>query len=350
MVKSIEWTYEGVVMLDQRLLPGQEVYNTYEDYPAVAEAIRSMVVRGAPAIGIAGAMGVALGMTRSSTKTAEEMDRAFEEICGVITSTRPTAVNLFWAVARMRSVYHRMRGGGIDVLSRALVSEALAIQSEDLLASERIGRFGQVLLPEDARVLTHCNAGSLATAGIGTALGLVRAAVGAGRRVTVYAMETRPLLQGARLTAWELRKENIPVTVVVDSMAGHLMQRGQIDCVLVGADRIAANGDVANKIGTYSLAVLAKEHNVPFYVCAPVSTLDLSLPDGNAIPIEQRNPDEVRRILGLQITPEDVPVENPAFDVTPGRFVNAIVTDQGICRRPYKESLRAALREGSPSK
>lgn len=342
MIKSIEWTGEGVVMLDQRLLPGQEVYNTYKDYLDVAEAIRSMVIRGAPAIGIAGAMGVALGMKRSFVEAIEEVDGAFEEVCGVIAAARPTAVNLSWAVARMRSVYRRTRGDGVGVVLPALESEALAIQAEELLANERMGRFGQVLIPENAHVLTHCNTGSLATAGMGTALGLVRAAVAAGKRVAVYAQETRPLLQGARLTAWELRKENIPVTVVIDSMAGHLMQKGKVDCVLVGADRIAANGDVANKIGTYSLAVLAREHNVPFYVSAPVSTLDLSLPDGMGIPIEQRDPDEVRWIQGVRVIPDDVSVENPAFDITPYRFVSAIVTDSGICRPPYVESLKEA--------
>ncbi len=349
MIKSIEWTGEGVVMLDQRLLPGQEVYIAYKDYRGVAEAIRLMVIRGAPAIGIAGAMGVALGMARSSAKTVEELDGMFEEICSAIEATRPTAVNLSWAVARMRSVYVRTRDDGARAVIPALVTEALAIQADDLLANERIGRFGQELLPDDAHVLTHCNTGSLATAGVGTALGLVRAAVAAGKRVAVYAQETRPLLQGTRLTAWELRKEGIPVTVVVDSMAGCLMQKGKVDCVLVGADRIAANGDVANKIGTYSLAVLAAAHHVPFYVSAPISTLDLCLPDGSGIPIEERDPDEVRRFQGVLVAPEGVPAENPAFDVTPCRLVCAIVTDRGICRPPYVESLRDAVRGGTRS-
>ncbi len=343
MIRTIEWGPDGVVMLDQRLLPGQEVYNTYRDYRDVAEAIRSMVIRGAPAIGVAAAMGIALGVKISAAATIGDLDAEFERICSEIASTRPTAVNLFWAVERMRSVYRHRRADGPSVVRAALEQEARSIQTEDVRCNEEMGRLGQKLIPGNASVLTHCNAGALATAGYGTALGVIRAAVAAGKHVRVYADETRPFLQGARLTAWELEKDRIPVTVITDNMAGHFLQEGKIDCVIVGADRIAANGDVANKIGTYSIAVLAKENQVPFYVAAPVSTLDLSLPDGSHIPIEERNPEEVRRFQGVLVTPEQVPVANPAFDVTPHRYVSAIITDRGVAEAPYLETLRALL-------
>jgi methylthioribose-1-phosphate isomerase len=340
MIKTIEWMDAGVVMLDQRLLPTEEIYNTYTNHSDVAEAIRSMVVRGAPAIGIAAAMGIALGVKKAKAGSISDLDTMFDGICADIRSTRPTAVNLFWAIERMKAVYSRTRPQGIQAICSALIREALEMHAEDINANRSMGRFGQELIPKQARILTHCNAGALATAGYGTALGVIRAAVEAGKQVQVYADETRPFLQGARLTAWELEKDKIPVTVITDNMAGHFMQKGKIDCVIVGADRIAANGDVANKIGTYSVAVLAKENGVPFYVAAPVSTLDLAIPDGSHIPIEERDPDEVRKIKGTLITSIDTRVANPAFDVTPNRYVHAIITNKGIARPPFEKSLQ----------
>ena len=341
MIRTIEWTDSGVVMLDQRLLPAQEIYNSYTDYRDVAEAIRSMVIRGAPAIGVAAAMGVALGVKMTGAKEIEKLDVEFDRICATLSKTRPTAVNLFWAIERMRAVYARTRSQGFEQISKALIDEAKRMHQEDIRANRDMGRYGQELVPDGARILTHCNAGALATAGFGTALGVIRAAVEAGKKVQVFSDETRPLLQGARLTAWELRRDNIPVTVIVDNMAGHFMQKGQVDCVIVGADRIAANGDTANKIGTYTVAVLAREHGVPFYVAAPISTLDLSIPDGGHIPIEERDPDEVRKIQGVPIAPENISAANPAFDVTPHRYVSAIITERGVARAPYETSLRA---------
>jgi methylthioribose-1-phosphate isomerase len=341
MIRTIEWTESGVVMLDQRLLPAQEIYRTYTSYEEVAEAIRDMVIRGAPAIGVAAAMGIALGVRSSSAAGPAELDNEFERICDTIAGTRPTAVNLFWAVERMKRVYARARGAGINAVRQALAAQAQEMHYEDVEANRRMGRFGQELMPQSGRVLTHCNAGALATAGYGTALGVIRAAVEAGKSIEVFADETRPFLQGARLTAWELMHDRIPVTVITDNMAGSFMARGMIDCVIVGADRIAANGDVANKIGTYSVAVLAHENGIPFYVAAPVSTLDLGLPDGSHIPIEERSADEVRKLAGVPVTPEGTQVCNPAFDVTPNRYVAAIITDRGVARPPYEESLRA---------
>jgi methylthioribose-1-phosphate isomerase len=340
MIKTIEWTESGVVMLDQRLLPSEETYNTYSSHLGVAEAIRSMVVRGAPAIGVAAAMGIALGVKNAQVPDLESLDFLFERICEKIRSTRPTAVNLFWAVDRMKAVYQRTRPQGIQAIREALIHEAIGMHSADIEANKKLGRWGQELIPGEARILTHCNAGALATAGYGTALGVIRAAVEAGKKVSVFADETRPFLQGARLTAWELEKDGIPVTVITDNMAGYFFQKGEIDCVIVGADRIAANGDVANKIGTYTVAVLAKEHCVPFFVAAPVSTLDLSIPDGSHIPIEERDPEEVRSIKGIAITPANMQVANPAFDVTPNRYVSAIITERGIARPPFGEALK----------
>ncbi len=347
MIRTIEWTDAGVVMLDQRLLPTEEIYRTYTNHNEVAEAIRSMVVRGAPAIGVAAAMGIALGIKISGAGSLPELDGAFERICSDIAATRPTAVNLFWAVERMKQVYARNRDRGIAAIRDALVRESVAIHAEDIEANRRMGRFGQELIPDHAHVLTHCNAGALATAGYGTALGVIRAAVEAGKQIDVFADETRPFLQGARLTAWELQQDNIPVTIITDNMAGYMMQKGKIDCIVVGADRIAANGDVANKIGTYSVAVLAKENGVPFYVAAPISTLDLTLPDGSHIPIEERDPDEVRKIMGVSITPAGARVANPAFDVTPNRYVHAIITERGVARPPFQESLRELVNRGA---
>jgi methylthioribose-1-phosphate isomerase len=345
MIKTIEWTEAGVVMLDQTLLPAEEIYRTYRTHLEVAEAIRSMVIRGAPAIGVAAAMGVALGVKTAAAGNTAELDTLFDGICRDIQSTRPTAVNLFWAVERMRAVYARERSRGIEAIRSSLIREAVAMHSEDIEANRMIGSFGQTLIPANAQILTHCNAGALATAGYGTALGVIRAAVEAGKTVHVFADETRPFLQGARLTAWELEKDGIPVTVITDNMAGHFMQKGRVDCVIVGADRIAANGDVANKIGTYSVAVLAKENGIPFYVAAPISTLDLSIPDGGHIPIEERTPDEVRKIKGITVTPPDMAVANPAFDVTPNRYIRAIITERGIACAPYNESLKVLAKK-----
>jgi len=347
MIRTIEWTDAGVVMLDQRRLPTEEIYRTYTNHSEVADAIRSMVVRGAPAIGVAAAMGIALGGQSAGAGSVAELESEFDRIGAALAATRPTAVNLFWAVERMKQVYQRNRARGVAAVRSALVNESIAMHAEDIEANRRMGRYGQELIPANAQVLTHCNAGALATAGYGTALGVIRAAVEAGKRIEVFADETRPFLQGARLTAWELQKDNIPVTVITDNMAGFMMQKGKISCIVVGADRIAANGDVANKIGTYSVAVLAKENGVPFYVAAPMSTLDLTLPDGSHIPIEERDPEEVRKIMGVPVTPIDARVANPAFDVTPNRYVHAIITDRGVARPPFQESLRELANRGA---
>jgi methylthioribose-1-phosphate isomerase len=348
MIKTIEWTDEGVVMVDQRLLPVEEVYPVFRTYQEVAQAIKDMVIRGAPAIGVAAAMGIALGARDSRTGDAVEFEEAFNQICDVIGATRPTAVNLFWAIERMRNLYTRLKAENqsLDQIRVYLIEEAKQMHKEDVEANRALGRFGAELIPDDATVLTHCNAGALATAGYGTALGVIRAAVEAGKRVTVFADETRPFLQGSRLTAWELQKEQIPVTLITDNMAGYFMHRGRIDCVIVGADRIAANGDVANKIGTYSVAVLAKENDLPFYVAAPISTLDLSIETGEQIPIEERNKKEVTHIRGALLAPEGIDIANPAFDVTPHRYIAAIITDRGVARPPYHESLKKMKAEG----
>jgi methylthioribose-1-phosphate isomerase len=330
-------------MLDQRLLPRQEIYHTYTGYQEVAEAIRTMVIRGAPAIGVAAAMGIALGVKNAPANSIEDLDAAFRNICDILAGTRPTAVNLFWAIERMKSVYGRVRSRGVEAIRKTLVNESLAMHREDIQSNMEMGRLGQELIPADATILTHCNAGALATAGYGTALGVIRAAVSAGKRIHVFADETRPFLQGSRLTAWELKQDGIPVTIITDNMAGHFMKKGVIDCVIVGADRIAANGDVANKIGTYSVAVLAKENGIPFWVAAPVSTIDPKIPDGSFIQIEERDPDEVRKVQGIPVTQDDAEVANPAFDVTPNRYVSAIITDRGIARPPFTDSIRALL-------
>jgi methylthioribose-1-phosphate isomerase len=342
MIKTLEWTDEGVVMIDQRLLPAEEVYPVFKTYEEVAWAIKEMVVRGAPAIGVAAAMGIALGVRDAKTDDAKELDKAFDRICDVMGSTRPTAVNLFWAIERMRDLYLSLRKESrpLEDIRARLIEEAKQMHEEDVAVNQAMGRHGAELLPDGATVLTHCNAGALATAGYGTALGVIRAAVEAGKRIAVYADETRPFFQGARLTAWELCKENIPVTLITDNMAGHFMKLGRIDCVIVGADRIAANGDVANKIGTYSVAVLAKENDIPFYVAAPISTLDLSIESGDHIPIEQRNEREVTHVKDVQLAPAGVTIANPAFDVTPNRYIAAIITERGVARQPFHESLR----------
>ena len=334
MIETIQWTDEGVVMIDQTRLPREEIYMVCTDYKQVAEAIRSMVIRGAPAIGVAAAMGVAIGMQHATS------DAEFDEICSTLAGTRPTAVNLFWAIDRMRRLYSDVRELPLKEMRRKLYDEAQRIRLEDIAINEQIGRNGAPLVPDGKTVLTHCNAGALATAGFGTALGVIRAAVAAGKNIDVFADETRPFLQGARLTVWELQHDNIPATLITDNMAGHFLHSGRIGCVIVGADRIAANGDVANKIGTYSVAVLAKENNVPFYVAAPISTLDLTLESGDEIPIEQRAASEVTHMHGVNMAPHGTVVENPAFDVTPHRYVTAIVTERGVARSPYVESLR----------
>ncbi|HEY1182842.1 MAG TPA: S-methyl-5-thioribose-1-phosphate isomerase [Bryobacteraceae bacterium] len=337
MIETIQWIDGAVVMIDQRRLPLEEKYVTCRSFQEVATAIRDMTIRGAPAIGVAAAMGVALGVLRASETN---LDAQMEEICATLAGTRPTAVNLFWAIGRMKRVYASVAGQPIGEIRRRLVEEALLVREEDIAICRAIGRNGASLVPDGKTVLTHCNAGALATAGYGTALGVVRAAVEAGKRIDVFADETRPFLQGARLTVWELQQDSIPTTLITDNMAGHFLKSGRIGCVVVGADRIAANGDVANKVGTYSVAVLAKENGVPFFVAAPVSTLDLSLASGDAIPIEQRAADEVTHVFGTRIAPEGTLVENPAFDVTPARYVTAIVTEKGVARAPYEESLK----------
>jgi methylthioribose-1-phosphate isomerase len=332
MIETIQWTPSGVVMIDQTRLPRQEIYVTCTDYRQVAEAIRSMVIRGAPAIGVAAAMGIAIGMQQAAS-LAE-----FDEVCETIRATRPTAVNLFWAIERMRRVFESA-GRDLATVRERLVAEAIQIRLEDIAINECIGRNGAPLIPDGKTVLTHCNAGALATAGYGTALGVIRAAVASGKKIDVFADETRPFLQGSRLTVWELQHDQIPATLITDNMAGHFLHSGRIGCVVVGADRIAANGDVANKIGTYSVAVLAKENNVPFYVAAPISTLDLTLTSGDQIPIEQRASSEVTQVHGVPVAPEGTNVANPAFDVTPHRYVTAIITERGVARAPYSESL-----------
>lgn len=329
-------------MLDQRLLPATETYNNYTSHEQVAQAITDLVVRGAPAIGVAAAMGIALGMVKLPKDA--DLDTEFEKICDRMAQARPTAVNLFWAIERMRKLYEANKSKGREELIAILKREAIDMHDEDVAACKAMGAFGGELLPDEGVVLTHCNAGALATAGYGTALGVIRAAVEAGKRIHVYSDETRPFNQGARLTAWELQKDNIDVTHICDNMAGFYMQNGTIKAVVVGSDRIAANGDVANKIGTYSVAILAKEHGIPFYVAAPLSTVDFHCPDGSQIPIEQRSGDESAYIGDTRLTPEGVPSAYPAFDVTPNGYVTAIITDKGVAKAPYKESL-AAQRE-----
>jgi len=346
MIKTIEWTDEGIRMLDQRLLPTEEKYLMLRSYEEVAEAIKKMVVRGAPAIGVSAAMGLALGASQSVGTSVADLEDDFDYMCKVMSETRPTAVNLFWAIERMRDRLRREKSLTKDPLEikERLVEEALNIFREDIEANRALGRFGAELLSDGDTVLTHCNAGALATAGdYGTALGVVRGAIDAGKHIAVIADETRPFLQGLRLTAWELAKDNIPVTVITDNMAGHVMKSGKINAVVVGADRIAGNGDAANKIGTYMVAVLADKHKIPFYVAAPISTLDLSLKSGNEIPIEERNGREVTHIKEHQLAPDGVEVQNPAFDVTPNELITAIITDKGVARAPYVESLRTLV-------
>jgi methylthioribose-1-phosphate isomerase len=345
VVSTVAWDDDAVVMIDQRRLPAEEVYLRCRDHREVAAAIKEMAIRGAPAIGVAAALGAALGVRRSQAE-GSELRAEFDTICAELGATRPTAVNLFWALERMRRRFDALASKEVGALRDGLLQEALAILDEDLAACRRMGDLGAELIPAGARLLTHCNAGALATAGYGTALGVIRSAARQGKVKLVFADETRPYLQGARLTAWELAKDGIPVTLIADSMAGHMMARGEVDAVVVGADRIAANGDVANKIGTYTVAVLAKENGVPFYVAAPVSTIDLATPSGDRIPIEERAAEEVTHHGGRRLAPEGIGVRNPAFDVTPHRYVTAIVCERGVARPPYLESL-ARLASGT---
>ena len=340
MIKTLEWTDAGVRFIDQTKLPTEETYVTCKTYEEVADAIRTMIVRGAPALGVTAAMGVALGVRDSQAQELAALKRDLDRVCDVIAATRPTAVNLFWGIRRMRNKFDEVSAQPIAEIKKTLVSEACQMLDEDIAANQSMGKHGAVLLPSSGGVLTHCNAGALATCGYGTALGVIRAAVDAGKKLHVFADETRPFLQGSRLTAWELMKDGIPTTVIADNMAGAMMRQRKIDAVVVGADRIAANGDVANKIGTYGVAILAKEHGIPFYVAAPFSTVDLNTPDGSGIPIEQRSAREVTHMAGKQIAPDGVGVENPAFDVTPHQYVTAIITERGVVRAPYAESLR----------
>ncbi|HEY1465357.1 MAG TPA: S-methyl-5-thioribose-1-phosphate isomerase [Terriglobales bacterium] len=340
MIQTLEWTDSGVRFIDQTKLPTEEVYVNCTTHEQVADVIRNMVVRGAPAIGVSAAMGIALGVKNSKAETTGDLKKDFDAICKLIGETRPTAVNLFWAIKRMQEKFEMLRVRPIPQIKAALIEEAQRMHSEDIAINQAMGKHGATLMPASGGVLTHCNAGALATCGYGTALGVIRAAIEQGKKIHVYADETRPFLQGSRLTAWELTKDNIPTTVISDNMAGAMMRQGKIGAIVVGADRIAANGDVANKIGTYSVAVLAKEHGIPFYVAAPLSTIDLQTPDGSKIPIEQRNSKEVTHIAGKQMVPDGALVENPAFDVTPAKYVTAIITEHGLAKAPYEESLQ----------
>ncbi len=342
VAQPIQWTDRGVVILDQRLLPAEEVRYTYTDYRQVAKAIREMVIRGAPAIGVAAAMGVALGVLHSSAQSVEVLRPEFQEICDTLAKTRPTAVDLFWALEHMKRRFAELTSQSSDLarIKQAMVEEAQQIHLEKRATDEAIGRFGAEFMPRDGRVMTQCNAGALATGGIGTALGVIRVAFERGKKLHVLVPETRPYLQGARLTAWELHKGGIPLTLITDNMVGHFLRTGSVGAIVTGADRIAANGDTANKIGTYQIAVLAKENSVPFYIAAPVSTFDLSIPDGDHIPIEERSAAEVTHLQGVRIAP-DVHAVHPAFDVTPARYIAAIFTERGVARAPYDDSLRA---------
>ena len=346
MLPTIEWKDDAVVMIDQRKLPASEVYVSCKTAKDVAKAIKTMVIRGAPAIGVAAAMGIALGMRRSTATGTKQFVTEFQRICDMMAATRPTAVNLFWAIERMKKTLSEaaQRGLSVGELKDRLEVEARAIHDEDVQSCRTMGAHGAALVPASARILTHCNAGALATAGYGTALGVIRAAAEQGKRIAVLADETRPFLQGARLTAWELVKDGIDTTVITDNMAGAMMRLKEVDLVVVGADRIAANGDVANKIGTYGVAVLAKEHGIPFYVAAPLSTIDLDTADGSGIPIEERSDREVTHVGTSRLTPEGARIRNPAFDVTPAKYVTAIITERGIARAPYDESLSQLVR------
>lgn len=342
-MKPVEWLGNKVRILDQTGLPQEEIYLELSNYQEVAQAIKEMKVRGAPAIGVTAAYGIALGVQAIKVETKEKFFTKLNQILEIFSSTRPTAVNLFRAIEKMKAVATDKKG--ITQIKVALLTEAFKIHTEEEEATKYLSRLGAELLHDGFTILTHCNTGVLATAGYGTAVGVIKAANEQGKRISVFATETRPLLQGARLTTWELRQEGIPVTLITDSMAGHLVSKGEINCVIVGADRIAANGDVANKIGTYTLAVLAKENSIPFYVAAPTSSIDLSLSSGKQIPIEERSSEEVTHIRGIRLSPEGVRVVNPAFDITPHRYVTAIITERGILGEPYERSLKNSFRD-----
>jgi methylthioribose-1-phosphate isomerase len=346
MIPTLEWLPEGVSFLDQTKLPLEETYVLATDYTEVATVIRDMIVRGAMAIGVSAAMGVALGILRSQATDYKELDAEVEKVCAHLAATRPTAVNLFWGIGQIRDLYHELvaKGTPIPEIKEAVVARSRQMYDEDIAACKQLGALGAELLPAKGTVLTHCNAGALAACGYGSALGVIRAAVERGHQIDVFADETRPYLQGARLTAWELMKDNIPTTVLCDNMSAHLMKQGRIQAVIVGADRIAANGDTANKIGTYGVSILAKEHGIPFYVAAPWSTIDVNTAHGDLIPIEQRNPREVTHSNGKQMTPNGVAIENPAFDVTPAKYISAIITERGVLRAPFAESIAAAAK------
>jgi methylthioribose-1-phosphate isomerase len=350
MIPTLEWLPTGVNFLDQTKLPLEETYVLATDYKQVATVIRDMIVRGAPAIGVSAAMGMAIGIDRSTATTIPALTAEVAVIAKTLAETRPTAVNLFWGIDEIRNLYNELaaKNSPIPEIKAAVVSKARRMYDDDIAACKQMGAHGASLLPLEGTVLTHCNAGALATCGYGTALGVIRAAIEHGHKIDVFADETRPFLQGARLTAWELMKDNIPTTVLCDNMAAALMRQGRIQAVIVGADRIAANGDVANKIGTYGVSILAKEHNIPFYVAAPWSTLDLATSHGDLIPIEQRAATEVTHSNGKQMTPHGVAIENPAFDVTPAKYVTAIITERGVLRAPYNESIRAMARQAEP--
>ncbi len=341
VAQPIEWTDRGVVMLDQRRLPAEETSYTYVDYREVAKAIHDMVIRGAPAIGVAAAMGVALGVQKSRAPSVAALKLEFAEISETLGRTRPTAVDLFWALERMKARFTELVAAGCDLpkIREAMIAEARLVHLEKKATDEAIGAFGAEYMPQDGQVMTQCNAGALATAGIGTALGVIRVAYQQGHKLHVLVPETRPYLQGARLTAWELHRGGIPLTLITDNMVGHFLKTGKVGAIVTGADRIAANGDTANKIGTYQMAVLAKETNVPFYIAAPISTFDLSIPDGSYIPIEERSAAEVTHIQGVRIAP-DVHAAHPAFDVTPNKYITAIFTERGVAKAPYTESLK----------
>jgi methylthioribose-1-phosphate isomerase len=343
MIPTLEWLPEGVSFLDQTKLPLEETYVLATDYTQVATVIRDMIVRGAMAIGVSGAMGVALGILRSQATTLDALSAEVDTICAHLAATRPTAVNLFWGIGQIRDLYSELaaRHTPIPAIQQAVVARARQMYDEDIAACRQLGAVGADLLPQKGAILTHCNAGALAACGYGSALGVIRAAVERGHDLSVFADETRPYLQGARLTAWELMKDNIPTTVLCDNMSAHLMKQGRIQAVIVGADRIAANGDTANKIGTYAVSILAREHGIPFYVAAPWSTIDSATPHGDAIPIEQRDPREVTHSNGRQMTPTGVGIENPAFDVTPAKYITAIITERGILRAPFTQSIAA---------